>query len=102
MREKELRQKELMKMMSVNESDIGWAWFSTFAVFNVASAFLSTIASSVLYEHSDPGYLFVFWIVTFVAFTTFTMAMATGTSKAARATLLGLLGFFCGAFLNLA
>jgi hypothetical protein len=32
-KEKELRQKELMKMMSVTESDIGWSWFMSFFGF---------------------------------------------------------------------
>lgn len=31
--EKELRQKELMKMMSVTELDIGWSWFTSFYAF---------------------------------------------------------------------
>ena len=36
--EKELRQKELMKMMSVTESDLGWSWFLTFFLFHIITA----------------------------------------------------------------
>jgi ABC-type multidrug transport system fused ATPase/permease subunit len=101
-REKELRQKELMKMMSVVESDIGWAWFVSFAVFHLVSASCAAAVSAVLYEHSSLYLLWIFWELTFLAIIVFSMALSAISSKAARAVLIGLLIFFSGVFLTLA
>lgn len=101
-REKELRQKELMKMMSVTESDIGWSWFVTFFLWNIVSAILTTAMSSALYEASEFRYLFRFWVLTFLAVTVFSMMVSTFSSKSARAVLFGLLIFFVGVFLTIA
>jgi ATP-binding cassette, subfamily A (ABC1), member 3 len=99
--EKQLRQKELMKMMSVTESDIEWSWFITFASFNIVSAMCAAVLSSVLYAHSETFLLCVFWILTLLATTTYCMAIATITSKTSRAVLIGLLVFFSGVFFTL-
>ena len=101
-REKELRQKELMKMMSVVESDIGWAWFISFYAFYFLVACVTTGVSTALYENSAPIYLFVFWIFTFLAIVVYCMVVATLTSKTTRAVLIGLLIFCIGVFLTLA
>lgn len=101
-REKELRQKELMKMMSVAEADIGWSWFLTFLTLSLLSAFATTGASVALYENSAPVYLLVFWVFTFLAVVVFAMLMASFTAKTTRAVLIGLLIFFVGVFLTLA
>lgn len=101
-REKELRQKELMKMMSVTESDIGWSWFVTFFLWNIVAAFLTTVMSSLLYEASEFRFLFKFWWLTFLAVTVFSMMVSTFSSKSARAVLFGLLIFFIGVFLTIA
>jgi ABC-type multidrug transport system fused ATPase/permease subunit len=71
-REKELRQKELMKMMSVTESDIGFAWFVNFFMFGLITASATAGVSTSLYEN------------------------------ATRGVLIGLLVFFVGVFLTLA
>ena len=101
-REKELRQKELMKMMSVAESDVGWSWFVTFILWNIVAAFFTTVMSSVLYEASEFRFLFRFWAATFLAVTVFSMMISTFSSKSARAVLFGLLIFFIGVFLTIA
>jgi hypothetical protein len=67
--EKQLRQKELLKMMSVVESDIGWSWFITFALFNVVSAMCAAGVSKELYEHSTLFSLLTFWILSVLATT---------------------------------
>ena len=100
--EKQLRQKELMKMMSVVESDIGWAWFITFASFNIVAAMCAAIVSTVLYNHSSLSLLSLFWILSILATTVYCMTMSTFTSKASRGILVGLLVFFSGVFLTLA
>jgi len=101
-REKELRQKELMKMMSVAETDIGWSWFVTFFALHLITATLTAIVSNKLYENSDFLYMWIFWIMSFIAIIVFTMAISTLTSKSTRAILIGLLVFFGGYFLTIA
>jgi branched-subunit amino acid ABC-type transport system permease component len=54
--EKELRQKELMKMMSVTESDIGWSWFTSYFVFHIITSICCAIASASLYDSSSFGF----------------------------------------------
>lgn len=99
--EKELRQKELMKMMSVTESDIQWSWFASYFLFHFFTATFASAFTSTLYSNSDGGYLWLFWILTFLAIICFAMALSTITNKSTRATLFGLLLFFIGYFLTL-
>jgi ATP-binding cassette subfamily A (ABC1) protein 3 len=100
--EKELRQKELMKMMSVTESDIGWSWFVSFFLFNILSILATTAMSTKLYENSEVSYLLSYWFFTFLSVTVFAMTVATFTSKASRGVLVGLLVFFIGVFMAIA
>ena len=98
--EKELRQKELMKMMSVTESDIGWSWFTSYFIFHLVTAVGSAAASASLYAKSSFVILLIFWILAFAAIITFSFAIASAFSKATTATLVGLLLFFVGYFLT--
>jgi ATP-binding cassette subfamily A (ABC1) protein 3 len=98
-KEKELRQKELMKMMSVTESDIGWSWFCTFFGFYFLVAILVAVVSTQLYGNSELAYLLIFWILTFLSIVVFTLFLSSLTSKSTRGTLIGLLVFFMGVFL---
>lgn len=91
-REKELRQKELMKMMSVTESDIGWSWFVTFLCFHIITATFAAWISAILFENSSGFWLWIFWMLTIIAMVVFCMAMAALTSKTTRGILIGLLG----------
>jgi len=91
-REKEFRQKELMKMMSVTESDIGWSWFMTYMSFHFFTATFAAWTSDVLFDESEFFWLWVFWMLSTVAMVVFCMAMASLTSKTVRAVLIGLLG----------
>lgn len=99
--EKQLRQKELMKMMSVTESDIGWSWFTSFFIFHFVTAIFSAISSDALYVESTGVVLFIFWLLGFTAIITFAMFIATFFTKATTATLIGVLVFFIGYFLTL-
>jgi ATP-binding cassette, subfamily A (ABC1), member 3 len=101
-REKELRQKELMKMMSVSESDIGWSWFLSFALFHLVSATLASIASTFLFTNASFRILWIFWVFSFLAVIAFVMAISTVSSKTPRSVLIGLLVFFAGVFLTIA
>jgi ATP-binding cassette subfamily A (ABC1) protein 3 len=99
--EKELRQKELMKMMSVKESDIGWSWFVSFFVMHLVTTIGTTAVCTQLYENSAPIFLFFFWLFTWLAIITFTFFLGALFSKATLATLVSLLVFFIGYFLTL-
>jgi len=90
-REKEQGQKELMKIMSAKESDIGWSWFASFFLFNIVNATIVAAVSMVLFERSSSGLLWMFWIFTFLALTVFSMFLASFTSKSTRAVVIGLL-----------
>jgi ABC-type multidrug transport system fused ATPase/permease subunit len=99
--EKEFRQKELMKMMSVTESDIGWSWFTSYFVFHLITSIACAAASASLYDSSSFVILLVFWILSFTSIITFCFAISAVFSKATTATLVGLLIFFVGYFLTL-
>jgi ATP-binding cassette, subfamily A (ABC1), member 3 len=101
-KEKELRQKELMKMMSVTESDIGGSWFCTFMIVNFISATLAAFITSALFVKADGFLIWVFWMLTMIAVTTFCMAIASLSSKSIRGVLVGILTTFGGVFLTLA
>ena len=100
-KEKELRQKELMKMMSVSESDIGGSWFCSFMLVNFISATLSALITSALFPKADGLLLWAFWILTIIALTTFCMTIASFTSKTIRGVLVGLLTTFGGVFITI-
>ena len=99
--EKELRQKELLKMMSVTELDLELSWFITFMSLNVVTSFFCTLVSSYLFTHSDPAMMWLFWLLTFLSMTLYSSALAACSSKATRGILIGLLFYFSGLFLAL-
>ena len=96
------RQKELLKIMSVSESDIGCSWFATYFLSNLVTTAVTTAMSTQLYIESEISYLAVFWFFTFLAMTVFAMLAATISSKASRGVLIGLLVFLLGIFLTIA
>lgn len=99
--EKEYRQKELLKMMSVTEADIGWAWFFSFFIFHLATSVLLALVSKTLYKQSSLFLLLLFWIFSMTAMLVMAMMVASVFSKTARATFVGLLIFFFGYFITL-
>ena len=99
--EKELRQKELMKIMSVKESDIGWAWFVSFILFHIPTVAGCSIISSMLWGNSTFVLLLTFWALFMLSLVNFTSFVSAFFSAAARGTLVSLLVFFCGYFLTL-
>ena len=100
--EKEHRQKELLKMMSVTEADIGWAWFSSFFMVHFVSSALLTLVSKQLYAQASMALLFLFWITSFTAIIVLAMLVGSVFSRAPRATFVGLLIIFFGYFTTLA
>jgi ATP-binding cassette, subfamily A (ABC1), member 3 len=100
-REKESRQKELMKMMSVTESDIGWSWFMTFFLLYFVTGTLTAIMAIQLFVSSDGFLMWIFWMFSFLSFIVYCMFISSLSSKATRAILIGELLFFAGFFLTL-
>ena len=86
--------------MSVTESDINQGWFMTFMLLHFLTATLTSLTASVFYENSNGFLMWIFWILTFIAITVFSMFVSTFSSKATRAVLIGLLIFFAGVFLT--
>jgi ABC-type multidrug transport system fused ATPase/permease subunit len=99
--EKEHRQKELMLMMSVTESDIGWSWFISFFLFHTVTATVTTLVTTQLYENSSGLLLWFFWEFTFISVVVFAMFISAFFTQSTRGTLVGLLIFFVGYFLTL-
>ena len=83
-REKELRQKELLKMMGVQESDIGWSWFGSYLVVYWIVATMCALVSSKLYTNSTGFIIWLFWIFTFTALVVFSMLLASLSAKSTR------------------
>lgn len=100
--EKEQRMKELMKMMSCRESDIGWSWFLSFFAFHLVTAVVCSFISKRLYSNAAISLLFAFWVFSLTALIVLAMLVASVFSKTTLATFVGLLVFFFGYFATLA
>jgi len=97
--EKELRQKELLKMMSVTELDIGWSWFTSFYAFFAPCGVLTAVFTNLLYSSSSFVWLLIFWQFTFIACIVYCFFISAISTRATRATLIGIMLFFIGYFL---
>lgn len=100
--EKELRQKELLKMMGVTDMEIGFSWFLSFWMLHVITATFVTLISQQIFERSNFVLLFIFWQFCFLGFIVLCLLLGTSTSKTTRGVLIGILVVFGGFFLTLA
>jgi ABC-type multidrug transport system ATPase subunit len=99
--EKELRQKELMKMMSISEFAIGCSWFlSTYAFFFIMGI-LTTICTKFVYAKANFFALLLFWELSYLSIVTLILTVSAIFYKATRASLVGILVFFIGYFFTL-
>jgi len=96
--EKELRQKELLKMMGVLEYELGLSWFFSFCTLHIFTATFLTLITMPVFENSEPIYLFFFWQLCFLAFIVLSLLIGTLVSKTTRGVLIGLLVIFAGYF----
>jgi ATP-binding cassette subfamily A (ABC1) protein 3 len=99
--EKQMRQKEMMKMMGVQEADIGWSWYISFLMFHVFTAVGAGAMTKLLYSNSALVFLVIFWLFTFAAIISLCFFLASFFTQATRATLVVLLIFFVGYFFTL-
>jgi ATP-binding cassette, subfamily A (ABC1), member 3 len=100
--EKELRQKELLKMMGVTDMEIGLSWFFTFWMLHIITATLITLVSSKIFPASEFVLMFIFWQFCFLGFICLCLLLSTLTAKTTRSVLIGILAVFGGFFLTLA
>ena len=96
--EKELRQKELMKMMSVPEIALEVSWVISYFSFFAPCFIGIALACDKLFENSDVSLLIVFWLLVLGAIITFAMTTASLFSKASRSGVVALMGFYSGYF----
>jgi hypothetical protein len=98
--EKELGQKEFLKIMSTSEWEIGTSWFCTFISLHIVTATLLARVSSSLFEHSDHTILWIFWQSTCASFIVFASLIPSviswQTKTASRTVIIGLLIFLSG------
>ena len=84
---------------SVTECDIGWSWFVSFYAFFAPAGVLTAVFTNLLYSNSSFVWLFIFWQFSFIACIVYCFLIAAISTKATRATLLGIMLFFVGYFL---
>lgn len=78
----------------------GWSWFCSFLLLHFVTATVTSIVSARLFDKSDSGYLWFFWMMCFISVINFALVIAALTSKATRGVLIGLLLFFAGYILT--
>lgn len=98
--EKELRARELMKMMGVTDWEIGSSWLLSFWCVQIVSATLVTKVSAMVFENSEAIYLFYFWQLCFLGFVVLSLFMSTMFSKTTRGVLFIMLFVFVGYFMT--
>lgn len=79
----------------------GWSWFTHFFSFYFIVIVSCTLTTSALYEETTGQFLFMYWLLTFVAFINFCSTIATLFSKSTVGILVGILLFFFGIIIPL-
>jgi ATP-binding cassette subfamily A (ABC1) protein 3 len=102
--ERELGQKEFLKMMGVREWEIGCSWFCSFSLLHLVTASFLAHFSSKLFAHSDPTILWVFWQCAFLAFSVFSCLVpsmiAAKAKTSTRTVMVGLMLILAGYFMT--
>lgn len=97
--EKELRQKELMKMLSITDFCLESSWFVTFLFFSgLPCVYLISHYTEVLYDKTSFSLLLVFWTLVYCVLIMYSFAFSTLFSKSSRAALVGQMFFYGGYF----
>ena len=94
--EKEQRQVELLKIMSVSQFQLEFTWITSFLAFHIPSAIICGILSTLFWEKADSSTLIFFWVLLVTCNILFCTAIGAISSKATRGTLVGLLSYFIG------
>ena len=102
--ERQLGQKEFLKMMSIKEWEIGCSWFCTFCPLHSLTALSLAGVSSQLFVRSSVHLLWFFWQCSLTALVVFSSALPSilfhKTKTATRTALVGLLLLLAGYFIT--
>ncbi len=96
--EKESKLREGMLMMAMKGTALWTSWLFHFYSLFLVLAILLTLASSLLFKHSDTALIFVYFIVFFMASISFSILMSVFFTRARTATIVGTLLHFGGYF----
>jgi ABC-type multidrug transport system ATPase subunit len=100
--EKEARIREGMRMMALTDSALYASWVFHFATTFTIIAALIVLVGGKLFQHSDKGLVFAFFLLFFFATMAFAFWMSTFFSKSKTAASLGIMPYFAGYFLTMA
>jgi len=96
--EKEHKQKEMMKMMSVSESALEVSWFLSYFLFFAPCAICLAIACQIVYDQSEFIPLAMFWLLVMTTTILYSMWISSLFRKSTRAAMSGLMATFAGYF----
>jgi ABC-type multidrug transport system ATPase subunit len=100
--EKEARIREGMRMMALTDSALYASWVFHFATTFTIIAALIVLVGGKLFQHSDKGLVFAFFLLFFFATMAFAFWISTFFSKSKTAAILGIMPYFAGYFLTMA
>jgi len=98
-REKEAKLREGMKMMSLKSEVLWISWWFNFMALFLPLSLLLTYVGKKLFEHSDTGMIFLYFIVFFLSATSFAIFVSTFFTNSRTAAIVGSL-LFLGGFLS--
>ena len=101
--EKEARIREGMRMMALTDSALYASWAFHFATtFTIIAGLMVAVGGPKLFQHSDKGIIFLYYLLFFFSTTGFAFWMSTFFSKSKTAAILGVLPYFGGYFISMA
>uniref|UniRef100_H3GK29 ABC transporter domain-containing protein n=1 Tax=Phytophthora ramorum TaxID=164328 RepID=H3GK29_PHYRM len=93
--EKETRSREYLKILGMSESAIILSWYITYLIIFTLSAIIQAIASSAgLFPNSDPGLIFIFFLLFSLSVLAFGFFMSTLFSRSRTGSFAGMVLFF--------
>ncbi|CAM9405596.1 unnamed protein product, partial [Scytosiphon promiscuus] len=97
-KEKELRIKEGLKMMGLTDAAHTASWVFNFVCLFFFISLFMVLCSGSVFEYSDPGLVFFYFFLFFMASTAFCFLVSAFFSRAKTASTLGTLLFFIALF----
>jgi ATP-binding cassette, subfamily A (ABC1), member 3 len=92
-----------MRMMSLLDSAHYLSWAFHFGTtFTIIAFLIVAVGGSRLFQYSDLGFIFIYYLVFFYSTIAFSFFMATFFSHSKTASILGVLPYFGGYFITLA
>ena len=92
--EKETRIKEGMRMMGLQDATLWLSWLLTYAlIFIITSLLITLITANNVFEYSDKGYVFFFFLLVQLSFFSFCLLCSSVFSQSRVASTFGALVF---------